>query len=118
MTSRSMLTPVLAAPLVGLTFVARAQRPGSDAAAESPWAARCARASSARMGNDRPFDTGGTMPKKIYVGNLPFSAKTSRAELEKISRRSKIPLGRLQELAAGNVQPTREELKALNVNEA
>lgn len=58
------------------------------------------------------------MPKRIYVGNLPFSSKTPPAELEKISRRSKIPLQRLRELAHGRSTPTQEELKALNVNEA
>jgi hypothetical protein len=58
------------------------------------------------------------MPKRIYVGNLPFSSRTTTADLEKISRQSKIPVKRLREIAEGRSHPTREELKALNVSEA
>jgi hypothetical protein len=58
------------------------------------------------------------MPKKIYVGNLPFSSRTSATELERISRQSKIPVRRLREIAEGRSHPTRDELKALNVSEA
>jgi len=57
------------------------------------------------------------MSKKIYVGNLPFSSKTSAPELERISRQAKIPVQRLRELAAGRAAPTAAELKALNVSE-
>lgn len=58
------------------------------------------------------------MPKRIYVGNLPFSSKTSTAELERISKASKIPVKRLREIADGRATPTGAELKALNVSEA
>lgn len=57
------------------------------------------------------------MPKRIYVGNLPFSSRSTTAELEKISRQTHIPLERLQELAQGRATPTTVELKALNVSE-